>query len=89
MYDGTLNVQDLSARDFRDLQRQLRRGERRGLYSNAEEQKEYYQDPRRYISPTPLESHYSGPAALTQDQLSATTFKQGGKIISYAQYLRK
>ena len=84
MYDGTLNVQDLSSRDFRDLQRQLKRGKNRGLYSTEEDQKKYY---RKLFSYTPdLTSHYSGPSALSQEQLAAKTFKQGGSL-TYAQFL--
>lgn len=84
MYDGTLNVQDLSSRDFRDLQRQLKRGKNRGLYSTEEEQRAYYRSPISYMPN--LSSHYSGPSALSQEQLAAKTFKQGGSL-TYVQFL--
>jgi hypothetical protein len=42
---GTLDYSKLSYRDIRDMQRQMRRGRRNGLYGNSEEAKEFYAAP--------------------------------------------
>lgn len=83
---GTLDYSKLSNRDIRDMQRQMRRGRRQGLYGNSDEAKDFYAAPGTGMQAPTMVKTYAGPAALTQEQLSAETFKTGGEL-NYANYL--
>lgn len=83
---GTLDYSKLSHRDIRDMQRQMRRGKRNGLYGNSDEARDFYAAPGTGMQVPTMAKTYAGPIALTQEQLSATAFKTGGKL-NYANYL--
>lgn len=80
----------LTNSQYRQARRQYNRGVRRGAYDKGASAQAFYSNPVEM--PTNFE-HYSGPAALTEKQLGATTFelpsqKQGGKL-SYIDYIYK
>lgn len=89
---GTSDLSSLSNSQLRDMRRQLRRdvrAEKRGLSGAA---LQGYTGAARYtnsaanITKPEIAANYSGNAALTDEQLSATTFKRGG-VLNYAKYI--
>lgn len=82
--NGTLKYSDLSRRDIRDMQRQYRRGKDAGYYTAATA-KDFYANQNGVAKPE-LAQKFNGNAVLTDEQLNATSFKQGGQL-NYANYL--
>lgn len=89
---GTSDLSSLSNSQLRDMRRQLRRdvrAEKRGLSGAA---LQGYTGAARYtnnaanITKPETVGNYSGNAALTDEQLNATTFKRGG-VLNYAKYI--
>lgn len=72
---GQFDPSTLTGRDKVDFQRQLQRTQSRDIYTM----------PQYGNAPTII-SNYSGPAALTQEQLAATTFAKKGGSLNYTQY---
>jgi hypothetical protein len=62
------------------------RGKNAGYYGTPDQAKEFYRDQSAVPAPT-LAGKYAGSAALTEDQLNATSFKNGGKF-TYSDYLK-
>lgn len=80
----------LTNSQYRQARRQYNRGARRGAYAKGAFAQDFYSKPEELQTNFGL---YSGPAALTEEQLGATTFepqsqKQGGKL-SYINYIYK
>lgn len=82
--NGTLKYSDLSRRDIRDMQRQYRRGKNAGYYTAATA-KDFYANQNGIVKPE-LAQKFNGNSVLTDEQLNATSFKQGGQL-NYANYL--
>lgn len=82
--NGTLKYSDLSRRDIRDMQRQYRRGKDAGYYTAATA-KDFYANQNGVAKPE-LAQKFNGNSVLTDEQLNATSFKQGGQL-NYADYL--
>lgn len=81
---------NLTGSEYRQARRQYNRGARRGAYDKGASAQAFYSNPVELQTDY---GQYSGPAALTADQLGATTFepqsqKQGGKL-SYIDYIYK
>lgn len=74
---GTLDFNNLSGRDIRDMRRQMNRGKRQGLYT-AETAKDFYKQPGAMPE---LIGNYAGPSAFTQEQLNSTTYAKNGAML--------
>lgn len=81
--NGTLNIEDLTMRDIRDMRRQDRRDRKVGYGGMTKE--DFYSSYNSIPAPT-LAKGYSGAAALTEEELNRSYYKQGGQL-NYANYL--
>ena len=82
--NGEKDFASLSGMEQRALRRMRNRDMKNGHYSDENTAKNFYA--LKTVTVPKVAGQFKGNAALTEDQLNATTFKKGGQL-NYANYL--